>query len=51
MQERTQVAIVGAGPAGLLLGALFHKAGIDATGAATPAIEATVAGWPRRGPS
>ncbi len=30
MQERTQVAIVGAGPAGLLLGALFRKAGIDA---------------------
>jgi p-hydroxybenzoate 3-monooxygenase len=30
MQERTQVAIVGAGPAGLLLGALLHKAGIDA---------------------
>ncbi len=26
---RTQVAIVGAGPAGLLLGALLHKAGID----------------------
>ena len=29
MQARTQVAIVGAGPAGLLLGALLHKAGID----------------------
>jgi p-hydroxybenzoate 3-monooxygenase len=28
--RRTQVAIVGAGPAGLLLGALLHKAGIDA---------------------
>ncbi|HJW12056.1 MAG TPA: 4-hydroxybenzoate 3-monooxygenase [Albitalea sp.] len=27
---RVQVAIVGAGPAGLLLGALLHKAGIDA---------------------
>ena len=27
---RTQVAIVGAGPAGLLLGQLLHKAGIDA---------------------
>ena len=27
---RTQVAIIGAGPAGLLLGALLHKAGIDA---------------------
>ena len=26
---RTQVAIVGAGPADLLLGALLHKAGID----------------------
>ena len=26
----TQVAIVGAGPAGLLLGALLHEAGIDA---------------------
>ena len=28
--QRTQVAIVGAGPAGLLLGALLAKAGIDA---------------------
>ncbi|HTP38097.1 MAG TPA: 4-hydroxybenzoate 3-monooxygenase [Steroidobacteraceae bacterium] len=28
--QRTQVAIVGAGPAGLLLGQLLHKAGIDA---------------------
>ena len=27
---RAQVAIVGAGPAGLLLGALLHKAGVDA---------------------
>ena len=27
---RTQVAIVGAGPAGLLLGALLHRCGIDA---------------------
>jgi p-hydroxybenzoate 3-monooxygenase len=27
---RTQVAIIGAGPAGLLLGHLLHKAGIDA---------------------
>jgi p-hydroxybenzoate 3-monooxygenase len=27
---RTQVAIVGAGPSGLLLGALLHKAGIEA---------------------
>ena len=27
---RTQVAIIGAGPAGLLLGALLHQAGIDA---------------------
>jgi len=27
---RTQVAIVGAGPAGLLLGALLHEAGVDA---------------------
>ncbi len=27
---RTQVAIVGAGPAGLVLGALLHRAGIDA---------------------
>src|ERR1700686_4906433 len=26
---RTQVAIVGAGPSGLLLGQLLHKAGID----------------------
>ena len=26
---RTQVAIIGAGPAGLLLGALLGKAGID----------------------
>jgi p-hydroxybenzoate 3-monooxygenase len=29
MQHRTQVAIVGAGPAGLMLGALLGKAGID----------------------
>jgi p-hydroxybenzoate 3-monooxygenase len=28
--HRTQVAIIGAGPSGLLLGALLHKAGIDA---------------------
>ncbi len=27
---KTQVAIIGAGPSGLLLGALLHKAGIDA---------------------
>ena len=30
MTERTQVAIIGAGPSGLLLGQLLHKAGIDA---------------------
>ena len=30
-RTRTQVAIVGAGPAGLLLGQLLHRAGIDAT--------------------
>ena len=29
MQERTQVAIIGAGPAGLLLGHLLHLAGIE----------------------
>jgi p-hydroxybenzoate 3-monooxygenase len=29
-QARTQVAIVGAGPSGLLLGQLLHRAGIDA---------------------
>ena len=29
-KTRTQVAIVGAGPAGLLLGQVLHKAGIDA---------------------
>ncbi len=29
MSKRTQVAIIGAGPAGLLLGQLLHKAGID----------------------
>ena len=29
-RARTQVAIVGAGPSGLLLGQLLHKAGIDA---------------------
>lgn len=29
MQLRTQVAIIGAGPAGLMLGALLHQAGID----------------------
>ena len=28
--QRTQVVIVGAGPSGLLLGALLHKAGIEA---------------------
>ena len=28
-QRSTQVAIIGAGPSGLLLGALLHKAGID----------------------
>jgi p-hydroxybenzoate 3-monooxygenase len=30
MSERTQVAIIGAGPAGLLLGQLMHRHGIDA---------------------
>ncbi|HMS79679.1 MAG TPA: 4-hydroxybenzoate 3-monooxygenase [Burkholderiaceae bacterium] len=30
MRTRTQVAIVGAGPSGLLLGQLLHRAGIDA---------------------
>jgi 2-polyprenyl-6-methoxyphenol hydroxylase-like FAD-dependent oxidoreductase len=30
MAQRTQVAIVGAGPAGLLLGQLLHRHGIDA---------------------
>ena len=30
MTERTQVAIIGAGPAGLLLGQLLHRQGIDA---------------------
>ena len=29
-RHRTQVAIIGAGPSGLLLGQLLHKAGIDA---------------------
>jgi p-hydroxybenzoate 3-monooxygenase len=29
MGKRTQVAIIGAGPAGLLLGQLLHRAGID----------------------
>lgn len=29
LTQRTQVAIIGAGPAGLLLGALLHRAGID----------------------
>ena len=28
--QRTQIAIIGGGPAGLLLGQLLHKAGIDA---------------------
>ena len=27
---KTQVAIIGAGPSGLLLAALLHRAGIDA---------------------
>jgi p-hydroxybenzoate 3-monooxygenase len=31
MPQRTQVAIIGSGPAGLLLGQLLHKAGIDTT--------------------
>src|SRR5262245_36720737 len=30
MKQRTQVAIIGAGPSGLLLGQLLHKAGIEA---------------------
>jgi p-hydroxybenzoate 3-monooxygenase len=30
MAQRTQVAIIGAGPAGLLLGQLLHRAGIEA---------------------
>jgi 2-polyprenyl-6-methoxyphenol hydroxylase-like FAD-dependent oxidoreductase len=30
---RTQVLIVGAGPSGLLLGALLHKAGISGASA------------------
>ena len=30
MSERTQVAIIGAGPAGLLLGQLMHQHGINA---------------------
>jgi p-hydroxybenzoate 3-monooxygenase len=30
MTDRTQVAIIGAGPSGLLLGQLLHKAGIAA---------------------
>ncbi|MGH2886749.1 MAG: FAD-dependent monooxygenase, partial [Solirubrobacteraceae bacterium] len=30
MSERTQVAIIGAGPAGLLLGQLLHRQGIEA---------------------
>ncbi len=30
LTRRTQVAIIGAGPAGLLLGQLLHRAGIDA---------------------
>ncbi len=29
MQHRTQVAVIGAGPAGLLLSQLLHRAGID----------------------
>ena len=29
MSQRTQVAIIGAGPSGLLLGQLLHRAGID----------------------
>ena len=29
LTKRTQVAIIGAGPSGLLLGALLHRAGID----------------------
>ena len=41
VSKRTQVAIIGAGPSGLLLGQLLHKAGIDAvTLAAATAREA-----------
>ena len=29
MNTRTQVAIVGAGPAGLMLGHLLHRVGVD----------------------
>jgi p-hydroxybenzoate 3-monooxygenase len=29
MADRTQVAIIGAGPAGLLLGQLLHRAGVE----------------------
>ena len=29
MTTRTQVAIIGSGPSGLLLGQLLHQAGID----------------------
>ena len=29
MNTKTQVAIIGSGPSGLLLGQLLHKAGID----------------------
>ncbi len=32
MSNRTQVAIIGSGPAGLLLGQLLHRAGIDRAG-------------------
>ena len=30
MSERVQIAIIGAGPAGLLLGQSLHQAGVDA---------------------
>ena len=33
---KTQVAIIGAGPSGLLLGQLLHKAGIDTVIAGLP---------------
>ena len=35
---RTQVAIIGAGPSGLLLGQLLHKAGIDTVNDKVPTM-------------
>ena len=48
---RTQVAIIGAGPAGLLLGQLLHKDGIDNVILERHTGEYVLEPHPRRGAS